>query len=166
MSFVHFHGFSSFFHEVSSFSMSFHFFARVSFIFPLCFLMCGSIFDIFSHDFGLGVVFVCDCFDRILKVLFVTVAVVVAVVVAVDFPARGRAGEKKTSGGRGVMANAFHVTYTKVLLFSIVWIDCEFWREKKNIKNNTGVQVQQKQEEKQKQKHKQQQHQVQNRAKQ
>jgi hypothetical protein len=132
MSFVHFHGFSSFFHEVSSFSMSFHFFARVSFIFPLCFLMCGSIFDIFSHDFGLGVVFVCDCFDRILKVLFVTVAVVVAVVVvAVDFPARGRAGEKKTSGGRGVMANAFHVTYTKVLLFSIVWIDCEFWREKK-----------------------------------
>ena len=54
--------------------------------------------------------------------LFVTVVVVVVVVV-VDFPAReGR--EKKTSGGRGVMADAFHATYTKVLLFSIAWIDC------------------------------------------
>jgi amino acid permease len=75
------------------------------------------------------------------------------------FQQGGGPGKKKRVGARGD-------GYTKVLLFSIVWIDCEFWRKKKIIKNNTGVQVQQKQEEKQKQKHKQQQHQVQNRAKQ
>ena len=65
----------------------------------MLFLCLDRIFDSFSHDFGLGVVFVCDCFDRVLKMLFVTVVVVVVVVV-VDFPAReGR--EKKRVGGAG-----------------------------------------------------------------
>ena len=41
------------------------------------------------HDFGIGVARVCDCFARVLKVLFVTA---VLLVVVVDFPARGRAG--------------------------------------------------------------------------
>ena len=45
------------------------------------------------HDFGIGVAVVCDCFARILKVLFV--------VVVADFPMRGNAGLKKRAGGRG-----------------------------------------------------------------
>ena len=46
------------------------------------------------HDFGIGVAVVCDCFARILKVLFV-------VVVVADFPMRGNAGLKKRAGGAG-----------------------------------------------------------------
>ena len=45
------------------------------------------------HDFGIGVAVVCDCFARVLKVLFV--------VVVADFPMRGNAGLKKRAGGAG-----------------------------------------------------------------